>query len=67
MNVLCQIRITIAIAKTFQVDQLCTDLPTFVIIANHHAHWSGTYYPEYKRLYREADADIALSQRSGGR
>jgi glycosyltransferase involved in cell wall biosynthesis len=33
----------------------------FVITANHHPRWNGPLYREYTRLYREADAVIALS------
>jgi hypothetical protein len=41
------------------------DVP-FIITANHHPHGNGTCYREYRRLYRGADAVIALGQHGGG-
>ncbi len=36
------------------------DVP-FVLTPNHHARWKGFLYREYCRVYREADAVIALT------
>lgn len=34
----------------------------FVLTPNHHPRWNGMLYREYKRIYREADALIALTE-----